>query len=60
MEGGGRKRKTDKGKREEGSILKRSKKSEGNEFKLIFCIDVPQRCLKKHAKAKCNCDMTTL
>ena len=30
-----------------------------HKLKLIFCIDVPQRCLKQHAKAEYDCDMPT-
>ena len=26
-------------------------------LKLIFCMHVPQRCLKQHAKAEYDCDM---
>jgi hypothetical protein len=28
-------------------------------LELIFCIDVPQRCLKQHAEAEYDCDMPT-
>ena len=28
-------------------------------LKLIFCIDVPQRCQKQHAIAEYDCDMPT-
>ena len=30
-----------------------------HKLNLIFCIDVPQRCLKQHAKAEYDSDMPT-